>query len=257
MNSLIKPEAIIFDLDDTLIVSDATVEQSWREACAIYAEKNPPVDAETIRQKIREVAIWFWSDPDRHREGRNAMDKTRNDIILKALEELNIDDKEGAKEMSLWFSNRRFELIDFFPGALDLLVSVRAAGIKLGMLTNGESVMQRRKIDQFKLEPYFDVIQVEGEAGVGKPEPEAYKKILKSLGVTADQAWIVGDNLEWEVIVPKKLGITAIWHNYYGKELPQDTIAPDRTLSEIKELAPILNEVLRDRSKTTSHRAFT
>lgn len=240
MKALPRPKAIIFDLDDTLIISDATVRQAWNEACERYARKHPPLDPETIFQAIREVAIWFWSDPTRHREGRNNMGRTRRELVLKAFENLEIDDPEGALGMADWFSERRYEMIELFPGALETLKDVRKAGLGLGLLTNGEALMQRRKIDQFQLASYFDVIQIEGEKGIGKPEPEAYRMILESLQVAPEEAWIVGDNLEWEVIAPQSLGIRAIWQNYYKRQISDPSIKPDWILDDISQFSQVL-----------------
>ena len=241
---LTKPKAIIFDLDDTLIMSDGTVRNTWEEVCKKYETTHPEINREELFQKIREIAIWYWSDETRHREGRNNMDQTRRAIAIKAFDQLGLDDKEGAIAMADEFSELRYSKLELFPGSLELLKMIQQAEIKLGMLTNGEAKMQRRKIEQFDLAPYFDVIQIEGEAGIGKPEAGAYQKILDSLGTTADETWIVGDNLEWEVIAPQQLGITAIWHNYYQKEITKPDIVPDRTLSVIAELAAVLTESL-------------
>ncbi len=241
---LTKPKAIIFDLDDTLIMSDGTVQKTWEEVCKKYETRHPDINSEELYQKVREIAVWYWSDATRHREGRNNMDQTRRNIAIKAFEQLGLDDKSGAVAMADEYSELRYSRLELFPGSLELLKMIRQAEIKLGMMTNGEAKMQRRKIEQFALAPYFDVIQIEGEAGIGKPEIEAYRMILDSLGTTADQTWIVGDNLEWEVIVPQQLGMTAIWHNYYQKEIPNPGIVPDRTLSVIAELAAVLTESL-------------
>ncbi len=242
--SITKPKAIIFDLDDTLILSEGTIQKTWQEICKSYKKRHPAVDTEELYKKIREIAIWFWSDKTRHREGRNDMDKTRREIALKAFEQMGLDDSKGAIKMADEFSERRYEMLELFPGSLEILETVRQAEIKTGLLTNGEAKMQRRKIDQFQLVPYFDVIQVEGEAGIGKPEPESYRMIMKRLGVTASEAWIVGDNLEWEVVVPQQIGLTAIWLNFYQKSIPNPDIKPDRILTEISQLAEVLAESL-------------
>ena len=34
---------------------------------------------------------------------------------------------------------------------------------------------------------------------------------MEALGVTAPETWMIGDNLEWEVVAPQRLGIYAIW----------------------------------------------
>ncbi|MCG8335223.1 MAG: HAD family hydrolase [Proteobacteria bacterium] len=241
---LTKPKAIIFDLDDTLIMSDGTVRKTWEEVCKKYQTSHPDIDREELFEKIREIAVWYWSDKTRHREGRINMDHTRRTIAIKAFEQLGLDDEQGAITMADRFSELRYSKLELFPGSIELLKMIRQAEIGLGLLTNGESKMQRRKIEQFNLAPYFNVIQVEGEAGVGKPEVAAYELILKSLGTRPEETWIVGDNLEWEVIVPQQLGLTAIWHNYYQKEISDPDVVPDRTLSVIAELAAVLTETL-------------
>ena len=48
---------------------------------------------------------------------------------------------------------------------------------------------------------------------------------------------MVGDNLEWEVVAPQRLGIHAIWYDGYGVGLPPDwPIRPDRIIRRLKEL---------------------
>jgi putative hydrolase of the HAD superfamily len=50
---------------------------------------------------------------------------------------------------------------------------------------------------------------------------------------------MVGDNLEWEVAAPQRLGIHAIWHDGYGTGLPPDCpVRPDRIIRRLSELLP-------------------
>ena len=60
---------------------------------------------------------------------------------------------------------------------------------------------------------------------------------MSVLGVEAHETWMVGDHLEWEVAAPQKLGIFAIWHDGFGKGLPEGgAIRPDRVIRAISEL---------------------
>lgn len=48
---------------------------------------------------------------------------------------------------------------------------------------------------------------------------------------------MVGDNLEWEVVTPQRLGIFAIWYDPAGKGLPEgSSIRPDRIIHALPEL---------------------
>jgi putative hydrolase of the HAD superfamily len=50
---------------------------------------------------------------------------------------------------------------------------------------------------------------------------------------------MVGDNLEWEVVAPQRLGIYAIWMDVHGEGLPAgSTIKPDRIIRSLTELVP-------------------
>nr|QQZ52071.1 HAD family hydrolase [Phenylobacterium glaciei] len=64
-------------------------------------------------------------------------------------------------------------------------------------------------------------MQIEGEAGFGKPEEQAYLHAMAALGVKPHETWMVGDNLEWEVAGPQRLGIYAIWHDHLGSACPR------------------------------------
>ena len=107
----------------------------------------------------------------------------------------------------------------------------------LALVTNGQSDTQRAKVERFDLARRFDHIQIEGEHGFGKPEARAYTHAMRALGVEAHETWMVGDNLEWEVVAPQRLGIFAIWHDHLGDGLPEgSTIKPDRIIRSITEL---------------------
>jgi putative hydrolase of the HAD superfamily len=48
---------------------------------------------------------------------------------------------------------------------------------------------------------------------------------------------MIGDNLEWEIVAPRRLGIYAIWHDGYGAGLPRNSpIPPDRIIRRLSEL---------------------
>ena len=137
------------------------------------------------------------------------------------------------------FTTYREEEMFIFPGAHDAIDAFKAMGIKLALVTNGAADTQRAKVERFELSHRFHHIQIEGEHGFGKPEERAYLHAMDALGVTARDTWMIGDNLEWEVEVPQKLGIYAIWMDVHGDGLPpESTVKPDRIIRSLKELLP-------------------
>ena len=64
------------------------------------------------------------------------------------------------------------------------------------------------------------------------------------LGVEPGDTWMVGDNLEWEVAAPQKLGIFAIWFDGFGRGLPDDSsVKPDRIIRSLPELLGWRDEI--------------
>jgi putative hydrolase of the HAD superfamily len=74
---------------------------------------------------------------------------------------------------------------------------------------------------------------------LGKPEPAVYAHALASLGVSASDAWMVGDNLEWDVATPRKLGMRGIWIAKARESNPSHEMA-DAILPDLAALAGLL-----------------
>ena len=102
--------------------------------------------------------------------------------------------------------------------------------------------MQRGKITRFGLTDLFDTILIEGEVGFGKPDPRVYARALESLEVAAADAWMVGDNLEWDVAEPQRQGIYGIWIDVWGRGLPpRHPVRPNRIIRRLSELRTMAN----------------
>lgn len=126
-----------------------------------------------------------------------------------------------------------------FPHAHEVIDALKAEGVLLALVTNGAADVQRAKVARFDLARRFDHVQIEGEHGFGKPEERAYLHAMQALGVGPHETWMVGDNLEWEVAAPKRLGIYAVWHDVLGQGLPPGcAVEPDRIIRSLAELAP-------------------
>lgn len=233
----LRPSAILFDLDDTILDDSGCVERSWTDACAECCAALGPEVTTRVRAGIREAGEWFWGDPVRHRIGRLEMKAARRQVAALGLERAGHADDALADAIAGAYARYRDARIALLPGAVDTIRWFRTRGYSLALLTNGSRRMQRVKIERFELEPLFDVILVEGELGFGKPDPRIYELALSRLGRSPADAWMVGDNLEWDVAAPQALGIYGIWVDALGKGLPPGSmIRPDRVVRSIIEL---------------------
>lgn len=232
------PRAILFDLDDTLLDDSSNTDAAWQVACDEGASSL--VDAQQLHAAIDRMRAWYWADPARHRVGRADLGAARRTIVRLALDEVapGLPQADAVAERVAAIHDRlRNELRTLFPETIATLERLRGLDIRLALLTNGSARDQRAKLARFGLEPHFAYIHIEGEHEYGKPDERTYHHALLALGVQPHETWMVGDNLEWEVAAPQRLGIRGIWLDLTGAGLPPgSTVRPDRIIRSIAEL---------------------
>jgi putative hydrolase of the HAD superfamily len=236
------PTAILFDLDDTLLVAFGPAQSQWQRTIAAFAHRLGPIEATAVATAIQTASTELWADPNRHKYWRHRIDEARRKIVADAFAALAVAGhpapaRSVGDAMADAYNALHDEELAMFPDAHETLDSLKELGVRLALITNGASAPQRAKVVRFALEHRFDHIQIEGEHGFGKPEERAYTHAMDVLGVGPHETWMVGDNLEWEVVGPQRLGIHAIWHDGYGVGLPPGSpIKPDRIIRRLREL---------------------
>jgi putative hydrolase of the HAD superfamily len=234
---LAAPRAILFDLDDTILDDTSSVEPSWRAVCGDATNQIDGLDGEALLVAIDRTRKWFWRDAARHREGRLDLRAASARIVNEALLSLGLDMPARAKAIADAYRDLREAAVRPFPGALETLERLRENGTRLALITNGSARSQRAKVERFDLESHFDCVLIEGEFGAGKPERRVYEAALRALGSEPRETWSVGDNLEWDVAAPQRLGLYAVWVDHRGAGLPAEApAAPDRIVRFIREL---------------------
>jgi putative hydrolase of the HAD superfamily len=234
------PQAIIFDLDDTIISTDAVTEQIWRDICRRFAPGADGFTGEDLYSAIGKARDWYWNDTERHRAGRLNLIEARRDVVRLAFSYLDIDSPDLVVKIADTFSTEREEATCLFPGATETLEQLRKAGRRLALITNGAWEMQRAKLQRFGLEPFFDSILIEGEFGTGKPDSRVFTHTLQELGIGAAEAWMVGDDLGRDIAPCQPLGIVSVWVDWRGVGLPlSGNVRPDKIIRNISEILQI------------------
>ncbi|HEV3216345.1 MAG TPA: HAD family hydrolase [Vicinamibacterales bacterium] len=231
------PRGLLLDLDDTILDDSSTIAECWRQACEAHRDQCAGLDSGVLYHVIRETGEWFWADAERHRRGRLDLDAARREVVGLALARLGVDKPELAAKIAGVYGREREAGMQPLPDAIDTVRRLREAGCRLALLTNGAGAAQRRKIVRFGLSDLFDAILVEGEVGYGKPDERIYRLALEALAVDPQDAWMAGDNLEWDVAAPQKIGLFAVWIDGTGKGLPPSSgVRPDRIVRTLSEL---------------------
>ena len=228
--------ALLLDLDDTLLDYSGGVDGCWAAACAAAAAS---VDQARLVAELAVARRSFWDDPARHRRERVDMLGAWTKIAAQALKACGAPAPEVAAAIAAEFSARRRARMALFPEALACLEALRARGVPLGLVTNGDAREQRWKIERCGLEPFFKAIVIEGEVGAGKPDAVVYERALAGLDVAPGaDVWMVGDHLEWDVAGSQRLGLHGVWLDRAGTGLPPTcAVRPDRIVRALDEIA--------------------
>lgn len=231
------PRALLVDLDDTILAYTAAGGATWRAVCEAFAGELDGVGADALVSAVEAVAHWYWSDAERHRRGRLDMFASRRTIVRGAFDRLGVAAYDVADRLADAFTVQREEALEPFPGAIDALAVMRERGVRLALITNGSAKFQRRKVERFALDPLFDAVCIEGELGFGKPDRRVFETALARLRVPPTAAWVVGDNLDWDIAPALELGMTAVWVDHASRGLPaRSDVRPSRTVAAFAEL---------------------
>jgi putative hydrolase of the HAD superfamily len=236
------PRAMLIDMDDTILSAYGRPDVAWNSVAAEFAGEFAPLSPQQVAAAIVESGRKFWASAKA--EWRLKLAEARHEVVRGGFSALVAAGRPAlpadlAIRLADRFTAYREEQMFVFPGAHDAIDALKAHGVKLALVTNGAAGIQRAKVERFALTHRFDHIQIEGEHGFGKPEERAYLHAMQVLGVSASETWMIGDNLEWEVEVPQRLGIYAIWIDVHGEGLPAgSTVKPDRIIRSLTELLP-------------------
>ncbi|MEM9752611.1 MAG: HAD family hydrolase [Planctomycetota bacterium] len=245
MNRLPRPQALLIDLDDTILDTTLSATRVWHATAEAFAEEigsplavfNPVLDASRK---------WYWADPHRNQAGRLDVRRSRVDVTLHGLQQLGLHRSQAeledlAERFTEYYSDHRVDSMRFFDGALETLETLHADGMPMALITNGDADGQREKVERFGLARYFRVVWIEGERGVGKPDERVFRGALDACNASPENTWCVGDNLAWEVAAPQRLGLTGVWVDWAGDGLPEDAdVKPDAVVRAIAELPGLI-----------------
>lgn len=186
-------KAVVFDLDDTL-----------------YSEK------QYVRSGFSKVSELIPQVKDAKEKLWNAFEK-RGNAIDEVLKGENIY-SDSLKEACLCVYRNQIPEINLYDGVEDMLGRLRTRGIKLGIITDGRSYGQRRKLEKLDLYRMVDEVIITDElAGNGnvahfrKPATIAFEIMKMRLNVRYEDMIYIGDNQKKDFKAPKRLGMASVY----------------------------------------------
>jgi putative hydrolase of the HAD superfamily len=122
-------------------------------------------------------------------------------------------------------------------GLHETLRELKERGIRLGIVSNGQTEVQKATIRALCI--MMDVVIISETAGSRKPAPEIFQLALDELSLDASAAWFVGDYPLNDVIGPSAAGLTGIWLNT-GDAWPSTHPKPQFEIYTLPELIGLI-----------------
>ncbi|MGH8311185.1 MAG: HAD family hydrolase [Steroidobacteraceae bacterium] len=115
---------------------------------------------------------------------------------------------------------------------------------RIGIVTNGMSHVQARKIHALGLDELVDTIVYATDFGPGKPDPEPFLEAARRLNLPVSQSVFVGDDPRCDIAGAMRAGMRAIYLQH--EESDQDVDA-DATVTSLAAVPDIAEELVRAR----------
>jgi len=85
------------------------------------------------------------------------------------------------------------------------------AGVRLGVVSNGRTAKQRRKLESLQLSARLGAVLISEDFGVAKPDARIFQAAARKLGLTPSECVFVGDNPEKDVRAAAAAGMRTVW----------------------------------------------
>ncbi len=216
------PAAVLFDAGNTLVFLDYA-----RLAATIGDALGVPLTEAGLKRHAGAAA--------RAMEQGRLTDQERGTVFLLTLFELagvapeRTEDLKAAllqmhQRVHLWGATE--------PGTAESLARLRAAGIRLAVISNSDG-RAAAALEAGGLLDQFEFVIDSGEVGVEKPDPRIFRIALERMGVDPADALYVGDLYEVDAMGARAAGLDVVLLDPSGEHSGRDV----KTVRSLVELA--------------------
>jgi HAD superfamily hydrolase (TIGR01549 family) len=223
-----------FDFDHTLGVDNHLERTAFG---TVAARLGAPIDVEATNEAalIERVLVPF-------RRGDVPMPEMMATFVAQLPPPAQTNAPEPAT-IAEWYRDACFALVESnvapLDGARACIDALVESGARVGILTNGWSPLQEKKIAR-ALGTFPGPVLVSDAIGAYKPSSEAFAALERALGCSAQDLWYVGDNPRIDIGGAHAYGVRAVWLEEDGVTYPSDLAPPDAHIRSLHELVAIV-----------------
>ncbi len=226
-----KYEVILFDADETLYDFKKSEREAFKNT---MLEFNIEYDEENHLKTYQDINTTLWKEFE---QGLITQEKLKIERFkrLSDMLKINFDENNFAILYMKHLSNASF----LYDNSIDLLDELNQH-YRLGIVTNGLTLVQDKRIRQSTIAKYFDAIVISEEILISKPNPGIFEYTLKNLDFfDKSKVLMVGDSLNSDIQGGINFGIDTCWYNP-NKIKNETSIKPTYEISNLNELKSLL-----------------
>ena len=203
-----RPEAIFFDVGDTLIRAHPSWAGVYREGLAEFGIEASETDLErALLDETKAGAWWNIEDPFEPTEENSYARIKQFDLAV--LARIGLTDLDDAAIRAIEAAFARRSAWHVFPDVMPALDALRLEGFRMGVISNfvwgGMELFH-----DLELARHFDSLTVSARVGFQKPHQGIFQHALDSLGVAPERALHIGDSYRADVIGARRMGISPV-----------------------------------------------
>lgn len=168
------------------------------------------------------------------------------DLLAEVLQKLHVNSVPATRlvEAAELYQSAICAQAELIPQAHEVVAQVKAAGFKLGLVSNTmfTGAAHVADLERFGLLDYFDALVFSADVNKWKPTAAPFLHVLETLGVTGETAVYVGDDPDSDVVGGRRAGMRTI-HFRSSQRFPEpENIQPDARINQLTDLLPILSK---------------
>ncbi|GAA4080434.1 HAD family hydrolase [Nocardioides kongjuensis] len=227
-------QALLLDLDDTLVDHRGASERGVRAWLSGLGLADSPAELET------HVERWFVLEArhyERAQRGEVSYLEHRRARIRDFLPGWDLADDTLADDVYAGFLGCYRAAWRAFDDAAAAISRARAAGLPVGILTNGELPIQTEKLRRTGLLRSDVPVFASSALPAAKPDPRSYLTACASLGADPAATLMVGDSLRHDVVGAQRAGLQARLLDRHGRHDARRSGMRVRTVRSLAEVA--------------------
>ena len=222
-------QAIIFDLDNTLLDFIKMKQFAVKAAITAMNEAGLNVDEEKAYQEILDLYV------QKGWENQQVFDDYLNQTIGA------VSNKILAAGIVAYRRAREATLL-VYPNVNKTLIELTKMGIKLAVVSDAPSREAWMRLYYLNLHHVFDPVLTYDDTGVRKPSPKPFQMALDYLKLKPEEVLMIGDWPERDVVGAKQIGIKTIFARY-GDTFGTVDSGADWDINDIYEVVNIIKEL--------------